>query len=167
MLWKFIQTENNDKLVPFNHENNENDYKFNRVHFQILINTIFILHLIEGTCMYISHFYIVRRKQPIGILQIKFQYCHLYDEYESQWVIKFCFSGQFDLKTVYEYYTIEFSLWWFSYTRRMLLTDPKAKGVLFLVKTFIFIQKCNLRYYQMSYALFYNKLHDKALFYNG
>lgn len=53
MLWKFIQTENNYKLVPFNHENNENDYKFNRVHFQILINTMFILHLIEGTCMYI------------------------------------------------------------------------------------------------------------------
>lgn len=167
MLWKFIQTENNYKLVPFNHENNENDYKFNRVHFQILINTMFILHLIEGTCMYISHFYIVRRKQPIGILQIKFQYCHLYDEYESKWVIKFCFSGQFDLKTVYEYYKLS-SHYDGSATRGGCCSPtPKPRVCYSLWKPFIFIQKSNLRYYQMSYALFYNKLHDKALFYNG
>lgn len=40
--------ENNYKHGPYNHENNENEYKFNRVHFQILINTMF-LHAIEGT----------------------------------------------------------------------------------------------------------------------
>lgn len=64
MLWKFIQTENNDKLVPFNHENNENDYKFNRVHFQILINTMFILHLIEvHACIYLIFISFVENSQ--------------------------------------------------------------------------------------------------------
>lgn len=58
--------ENNYKQVPYNNKNNENEYKFNRVHFPILINTMF-LHVIEGTYMYISHFCIIRRKQPIGI----------------------------------------------------------------------------------------------------
>lgn len=49
-----------------------NEYKFHRIKFQILINTMGFFLQIKGAYMYVSRFCIICRKQPIAISTIKF-----------------------------------------------------------------------------------------------
>lgn len=49
-----------------------NEFKFHRINFQILINTMVFFLQIKGAYMYVSRFCIICRKQPIAISTIKF-----------------------------------------------------------------------------------------------